>query len=239
MDIFKEILGNIAGGRVLDIATSRGGFIEQLQENLASYDTITGVDIDADILETAKNKFDETSIQFIQMDAAQLGFVNGRFDTVCASAALHHLPDVPQVLDEIKRVLKPGGTFIFIEMHREAQTEAQRTIVQMHHWAADVDTARGIYHNKTFMRQELGDFIERLALQNLVIHDFARLDSDPADKEAIKHCQDTIERVLQRAIGLPKYASFKVRGEELRECLLAEGVQWEPLLFVTGQKPYA
>ncbi len=162
--------------------------------------------------------------------------LNGRFDTVTASASLHHLPDIAQALAEIDRVLKPSGMFIFIEMHRDAQTDAQQTLVQMHHWAADVDTARGVFHNKTFTRQELVAFVESMRLKNVVIHDFLGTDSDPMDEEAIAHCEEVIDKVLQRAEGCSEYESLKARSEELRQRVRDGGVHWEPVLFMTGQK---
>ncbi|MCP4418203.1 MAG: class I SAM-dependent methyltransferase, partial [Chloroflexi bacterium] len=159
MDILEQTLSDISGGQVLDIATSRGGFVGQLKAHLKDYASIIGIDIDADILAMARDNFDDENIRFMLMDVARMGFEDGRFNTISASASLHHLPNIPHALQEMNRALKPGGTFIFIEMHRDAQTKAQRTLVQMHHWAADVDTARGVYHNKTYTRQELLDFI--------------------------------------------------------------------------------
>ncbi|MCP4417575.1 MAG: class I SAM-dependent methyltransferase [Chloroflexi bacterium] len=238
MNIFEQALSNISGGQILDIATSRGGFVGRLKEHLKSYTSIIGIDVDAQILEMARDNFDEENIQFMLMDAGQLEFEIGRFDTVTASASLHHLPNIAQALAEINRVLKPGGNFIFIEMHRDAQTEAQRTLVQMHHWAADVDTARGVFHNKTFTRQELIEFIESMGLHNVIMHDFWETDSGPMDEEAISHCEEVIGKVLQRADGFPEYKLLKARSKELRKRLHNDGVHWEPVLFILGQKPF-
>jgi len=237
MDIFEQKLSAITGGHVLDIATSRGGFIGQLQENLASFETIIGIDVDAQILETSRSNFDDPAIGFLLMDAGQLGFANGRFDTLSASASLHHLPSIIQTLDEVMRVLKPGGTFVFAEMHRDAQTEAQHNIIQLHHWAADVDTARGVYHQKTYTRQELVSFLDQMDLHSVEMYDASDIDSDPMDEKAIQQCQDAIDKVLPRAIGLPEYKSLEARAKILRQKISTTGVQWEPILFVIGQKP--
>ncbi|MCP4424181.1 MAG: class I SAM-dependent methyltransferase [Chloroflexi bacterium] len=238
MDIIEQTLSAISGGQVLDIATSKGGFVGQLKEHLHNYTSIIGIDVDAQVLEIARGNFDDENIRFMLMNVERLGFENGRFDTISASASLHHLPDVAQALQEIDRVLKPGGTFIFIEMYSDAQTEAQRTLVQMHHWAADVDTARGVYHNKTFTRQELVDFLVGMELQNVAMCDFPKIDSDPMDEESIKHCENVIDKVLRRAIGFPEYKALKARSQELQKRLHDDGVHWEPVLFVTGQKLY-
>lgn len=237
MTILEQTLSAISGGRVLDIATAKGGFVGQLKEHLKDYASIIGVDVDGQVLEAARSRFDDENICFMQMNGERLGFENGRFNTISASATLHHLPDIAQALKEIDRVLKPGGTFIFIEMHRDAHTEAQRTLIQMHHWAADVDTVCGVYHNKTFTRQALVDFIASMGLQNAAMHDLMEIDSDPMDEEAIKHCENVIDQVLSRANGFPEYKSLKARSQELRKRLHDNGVHWEPILFVTGQKP--
>ena len=46
-----------------------------------------------------------------QMDAARLDFPNNSFDLVHAHSVFHHLPNVEVVLEEIRRVLQPGGVF--------------------------------------------------------------------------------------------------------------------------------
>ncbi|MEZ0264396.1 MAG: class I SAM-dependent methyltransferase [Phycisphaerae bacterium] len=52
----------------------------------------------------------------LQMDAADLKFEAGSFDAVYTSAVFEHLPEPGKVLEEVKRVLKPGG-IVFIDLH--------------------------------------------------------------------------------------------------------------------------
>lgn len=236
MDIFKQALGDISGGRVLDVATGEGGFIEILRGSLKDYAEIIGIDAGECTTEAARSTFDEENIRFIQMDAEQLGFEDQCFDTVNVSASLHHLENVPWVLAEMKRVLKPGGNFIISEMHRDGQTEPQLTAVCIHHWAAEVDFALGVSHNRTLARQELEELVEGLGLCNVVFRDFADTDSDPKDEAVIKGIESYMDRYVQRAKGLPNYEALKGRGEELRRRLHEVGVQREPVLIITGEK---
>jgi ubiquinone/menaquinone biosynthesis C-methylase UbiE len=173
MNVFKQAFGDLVGGRVLDIATHEGGFIQILMENLKSYTEILGIDISESAIEIAQRTFDQKNIQFIQMDAGQLSFEDESFDTVSISASLHHLADIPQVLAEAKRVLKTGGHLIIAEIHRDGQTGAQLTTVYLHHWVAEVDSALGILHNKTLARQEIVDYLERLGLYEAAFYDFS------------------------------------------------------------------
>ncbi|MGQ9584477.1 MAG: class I SAM-dependent methyltransferase [Anaerolineae bacterium] len=51
-----------------------------------------------------------------QMDAACLDFEGGAFDLAVSNAAFEHFPDVPRVLAELRRVLKPQG-ILHVEIH--------------------------------------------------------------------------------------------------------------------------
>ncbi len=51
-----------------------------------------------------------------RMDAADLAFPDGMFHLIVSNAALEHMPDVPAVLRELRRVLRPGG-ILHVEIH--------------------------------------------------------------------------------------------------------------------------
>jgi len=163
-DIFKQAFSNISGGRVLDVGAREGGFANVMMENFADYASIVGIDIDARALQVARDAFDQENIRFAQMDAERIGFRDESFDTVSVALSLHHVANVPRILTGMMRVLRPGGHLIISEMHRDAQTEAQRTVVQMHHWVADMDAEMGAPHYRTLARQEIVDFVAGVGL---------------------------------------------------------------------------
>ncbi len=233
---FRQTLGNIAGGRVLDVATQEGDFVRILAENLESYTEIIGIDINERAIETAQSTFDQENIQFIQMDAEQMALQDESFDTVSISASLHHLTNIPLVLTEVKRVLRPGGHFIIAEMHRDGQTEAQLTVVYLHHWLAKVDSALGEVHNSTLARQEFVDHVTSLGLCNVELYDFNDTNSDPMEKTRIEQLESLIDRNLQRAEGVSSYGELKKRGEELRRRLYEVGAQREPMIILISEK---
>lgn len=49
------------------------------------------------------------SFTYMQADAQAIPFRDKSFDAVIANHMLYHVPDIPRALDEIRRVLKPGG----------------------------------------------------------------------------------------------------------------------------------
>jgi ubiquinone/menaquinone biosynthesis C-methylase UbiE len=236
-DVFKQALGNISGGRVLDVATGEGGFVGLLARELEHYTAIVGIDLSQCAVETAQRSFDQANIRFAQMDAECLAFRNESFDTVNISASLHHLANVPRVLAEMKRVLKRGGHLILSEMHRDGQAEPQRTAVYIHHWAAEVDTALGASHDKTFARQQIIDWAKNMGLCDIVCYDFYDVDSDPMDEAFIHQVERYMERFICRGAGLSSHKALQQRGEELRQRLYHVGVQREPVLIIVGTKP--
>ena len=194
MDILEQSLSTLTGGRVLDVATQEGGFVQILMDNLHSYTHITGIDITEGAVRNAAAKIKQENIRFLAADAGQMPFETSGFDTVSISASLHHFTDIEAVLSEVNRVLKPGGNFILIEMHREAQSEAELTSTYLHQWAARVDTATGRVHNPTLTRQELVDHVISLGLSQVEFHDILDQDTDPLDQAAIQQLDAVIDR---------------------------------------------
>ena len=130
----KAVLGHLSGGRVLDIATGAGGFVQFLLDGLRDHGEIVGIDANAERGEPFAAAFDgRPDVRFEQMDAHRLAFADGSFDTVCVSNSLHHFADPAPVLAEMLRVLRPGGHLVVNEMYRDGQSETQATHVLLHH----------------------------------------------------------------------------------------------------------
>jgi len=113
VDVIERTLRGIDGGRVLDVATQEGGFVQILMGNLKGYTEIVGIDIHERAIETAQSTIGQESVWFLVMNAEQLDFEDDSFDTASISASLHHLSNIQRVLEEMKRVLKPGGHSTF------------------------------------------------------------------------------------------------------------------------------
>jgi len=235
MDALEQALGSVTGGKVLDVATGEGTFIETLLAHLKSYVAIIGIDAIA-YTKAAGSVFCAENVHFCRMDATRLGFADESFDTVSISSALHHLESISQCIAEMKRVLKPGGHLIIRETHQDVQAEPQRTDMYVHHWAAEIDSALGFTHNKTFARQELVDLIEGLGLHNVAFYDVPNTDLDPMDEAAVRDTEEAIDRYIRYAAGLSGFRALKRRGERLRRRLHRVGIQWEPELFAVAVK---
>lgn len=237
MKTFNDILKDIPGGRVLDVATGAGRFVEIMKTDLASYTEIVGIDNTDRAEEAFKKAFDDPSIHFLNMDANALDFPDSSFDSVAICFSLHHLPDPMPVLQEMKRVLRPGGNFIVSEMYRDNQTETQMTHVLLHDWWAAVDTARGVCHNKTYTRQQIRSMLDGLDLNELKDYELVELDDDPFDDETLKYLDDIITQYSQeRSAGVSGEMTLKEQGQELRKRLHIVGYQNASILVAVARK---
>ncbi|MBI5296665.1 MAG: methyltransferase domain-containing protein [Chloroflexi bacterium] len=236
MTTFKDIFGNLHGGKILDVATGTGRFAEVLKEDLASYTEIIGIDTSDRAQQAFQSHFDDPSIRFMQMDANTLDFPDASFDTVSISYSLHHLPEPLCVLNEMKRVLKPGGHFIVSEMYCDSQAETQMTHVLLHHWWAAVDTARGVCHNPTYPRAEIVSMLGTLGL-DFSFHDLVDLTDDPLAADTVTEIDGIIDQYVQERIqGVPGEEKLRIQGEALRKRAHEIGFHGASVLVAVGQK---
>jgi ubiquinone/menaquinone biosynthesis C-methylase UbiE len=244
-------LGTISGGRVLDVGTGPGDFIDTLMKALRDYDNFIGIDISSKDFESTRKKFKDQPVSLMEMNAESLEFDDSSFDTVCISYSLHHLRRIDLVLSEMLRVLKPGGTFILQEEFRDGQqTEAQKTNMLQHAWDAQIDSLLGTTHNRTFPKQRIEEIISKLqfervelfesthAVQCLFCDDKFRCD-DPKNEEGIKRSLKEIDDNLQRMKKIPDHKArirLQKTAENLKERNRKFGNANPSLIFATGQK---
>lgn len=68
--------------------------------------------VGVDLVASALRQAGERGVRPVRADAARLPFATGFADVVCAGEILEHVPDLPAVVAEVCRVLRPGGTLV-------------------------------------------------------------------------------------------------------------------------------
>jgi len=108
---------NTRGLRVLEIGCGLGTDGAQFAKAGADY---TGVDLTNAAIELARKRFQLFGLtgKFQVADAENLDFPDESFDVVYSHGVLHHTPDIDAAVQEIRRVLKPGGRAIVMLYHR-------------------------------------------------------------------------------------------------------------------------
>jgi SAM-dependent methyltransferase len=108
---------NTRGLRVLEIGCGIGTDGAQFAKAGAEY---TGVDLTDAAIELAHKRFELFGLkgQFRVADAESLDFPDESFDVVYSHGVLHHTPDIDAAVQEIHRVLRPGGRAIVMLYHR-------------------------------------------------------------------------------------------------------------------------
>lgn len=104
------------GQKILDIATGTGIVAFNAAEKIGSEGKVIGIDISTGMLNNAKQKLAETSLQnveFIEADAEEFNFEDNSFDAVLCSLAVCYLTDIPTALRKWHRIIKKNGFIAF------------------------------------------------------------------------------------------------------------------------------
>ncbi len=110
--------GVTEGMKVLDVGSGAGDVALTLAELVGAEGTVTGVDLNADILETAKARADEagvTNVEFIAGDTRTLELPKD-FDAVVGRLVLMYMADPADALRHLSSHLRPGGIVAFQEV---------------------------------------------------------------------------------------------------------------------------
>jgi ubiquinone/menaquinone biosynthesis C-methylase UbiE len=103
---FLEFVSISAGDRVLDLGSGLGILAAAIADLDPSI-VVDAVEISEQQIAAAER---HPRVRTVRMDATQLDFSSASFDHVVARYLLEHVPRPRQVLEQIRRVLKPGGS---------------------------------------------------------------------------------------------------------------------------------
>lgn len=107
-----ERLGLTAGQRVLDVCCGSGASAIPAAKIVGPGGSVTGVDLAQNLLELARNKAQQQSLENVDFqsgDMTRLPFANDSFDVVVCVFGIFFVPDMESALRELKRVLRTGG----------------------------------------------------------------------------------------------------------------------------------
>jgi SAM-dependent methyltransferase len=111
-DVALQRVRELAPTAVLEVGCGQGAFAAALAE--------AGIDVVA--TDQSAQMVELTAVRGVtarQADIQDLPFGDSSFDCVVANYMLYHVPDLPRALDEVARVLRPGGVFVAVTNSRQ------------------------------------------------------------------------------------------------------------------------
>lgn len=113
--LYDAFGGDLSGLHAVDIGCSTGTMCRVLSVHFRQ---VTGIDIDAQAIEYARRHSESDRLEFKVGDAMATGLEAGSADVVVCAHVYEHVPDPWRMMDEIHRVLRPGGVCYFAAENR-------------------------------------------------------------------------------------------------------------------------
>ena len=111
----KKLLLDVKGKRVLELGCGCGGNARYFAENGAV--GVVAIDLSEKMLQVAKLENSHPCVDYFQMDMADIGKLEGKFDLVYSSLAFHYVEDFQKLMMDISGLLNDGGTLLFSQEH--------------------------------------------------------------------------------------------------------------------------
>jgi ubiquinone/menaquinone biosynthesis C-methylase UbiE len=152
--IARLLLGLRPGDGVLDVACGPGNFSRAFASAVGDSGLVVGIDASETMLERGAaelRRSDHRNLVLIRGDGNSLPLVDQSFDAVCCFAALHLLEDPLAGLDEMARVLTPGGRIALM-------TSVQRRLAPRGPAKLLTERLSGM---RVFTREEIAEALEQ------------------------------------------------------------------------------
>lgn len=113
--MMKSMLPNLKNKKILMLGCGTGEESKLLEAFGADVNNLVGIDLSGKSIEIAKNTY--SNVEFLVADMNELPFLDNTFDFVYSSLAIHYNGTPEKTYEEVFRVLKPGGEFLFSIAH--------------------------------------------------------------------------------------------------------------------------
>lgn len=181
--------------RVLEIAAGTGVVTRHLADTLPPEVSIVATDLNQPMLDQAAARGSSRPVEWRQANAMQLPYPDEAFDVVVCQFGVMFFPDKLKAFSEARRVLHPGGLFIFNVWDRIDQNEFADTVTQALETLFPDDPPQFMarvphgYHSTTACAQDLArsGFTRVPGITTLA----ARSRADSPRIPAVAYCQGT------------------------------------------------
>lgn len=185
----------VSPSRVLEIAAGTGVLTRALAATLPEATSIVATDLNQAMLDHAAAVGTKRAVEWRQADAMQLPFSDANFDTVVCQFGAMFFPVKSRAFAEVRRVLKPGGVFLFNVWDRIEENDFADTIMAALAALFPTDPPRFMartphgYHDPSEIARDLADGGFTVAPKIQIVA--ARSRATSARIPAIAYCHGT------------------------------------------------
>jgi SAM-dependent methyltransferase len=154
--IALEMLAISPGDRVLDVACGPGNFTRDFGA-AAGEGVVVGLDASRTMLDVAVRETRRGNVSYVRGNASDLPFRDASFDAVCCFAALYLIEEPMRAIEEIARVLSPGGRVALLASCNRGAWPASATNAVVH----------GLSGVRIFGREELTGALSEAGLADV------------------------------------------------------------------------
>lgn len=191
----KQRVASMNASRVLEIAAGTGVVTRALATLPNKGLSIVATDLNQAMLDEAAAVGTALPVRWQQADAMALPFPDDEFDVVVCQFGVMFFPDRPKAFSEARRVLKPGGVYLFNVWDRISENEFADTITTALEAFFPDDPPRFLvrtpygYHDRSSIERDLaaGGFTKSPRIDTVA----ARSRAKSAREPAIAYCQGT------------------------------------------------
>lgn len=181
--------------RVLEIAAGTGVVTRALASVLPEKTSIVATDLNQAMLDQASAVGTKRTVEWRKADAMQLPFADGTFDAIVCQFGVMFFPEKSKAFSEARRVLRPGGVFIFNVWDRITENEFADTVTVALESVFPKDPPRFLartphgYHDRRIIECDLanGGFTATPRIDTVAASSRATSPRNPA----IAYCQGT------------------------------------------------
>lgn len=182
-------------GRVLEIAAGTGVATRAMATALPEGVSIVATDLNQAMLDQASARGTVRPVEWRQADAMALPFADGTFDALVCQFGVMFFPEKGRAYAEVRRVLRPGGLFVFNVWDRIEENELADTVTTALAALFPDDPPRFLartphgYHDHETIKRDLagGGFTASPAVTTLA----ARSRAASCEDAAVAYCQGT------------------------------------------------
>jgi SAM-dependent methyltransferase len=154
IQIFQEHRKYLKECKVLEVGSSTGILTYYLAD---VFREVVGIDIDEEALDYARKHYTKSNIQYLSGDALVSNFPDNSFDAVVCHHTYEHVADSRKLVEEIWRIIKPGGLLYFGAPNRLMLKESHYDIYFLSWFPKGISslvlkwTGKGDYYYETML----------------------------------------------------------------------------------------